>query len=106
VAISREKVFSANATETVNFTDESSNVGQVTATVTRIDKVAPTILAIDYNPSTATNGNVTVLLATDEPLQLPAGRAQIGTTSYTKTYTDNINESVQLFDLVGNSIET
>jgi hypothetical protein len=79
VAIQWEKVFTTNTSEIVSFSDLAGNTGQTTATVNRIDKTSPQVLATIYTPATTTNGNVGVMIITDEPVTvLNSGRTATG----------------------------
>jgi hypothetical protein len=53
--------FTGNTSFTFTYHDDYGNQGSETATVTRIDKIAPTC-TVAYNPPTNTNGNVVASL--------------------------------------------
>jgi hypothetical protein len=103
VALQREKVFTTNTSEIVNYSDLAGNTGQTTATVNRIDTTAPQSISLTYAPATATNQDVVATLITNEPIQTPSGRTPIDQTTFTKRYTANTTETVSFSDLVGNT---
>jgi hypothetical protein len=57
------KTYSGNTTEPLTLTDTLGNIGQVTVTITNIDKTAPTCGTRSYAPTTPTSGNVTATLS-------------------------------------------
>jgi hypothetical protein len=100
VAIQREKLYTANTTESIHFRDPAGNQGQATLNITRIDHSLPQAIAVMYSPATTTNGNVLATLITDKPVTLlgsgrtPSGVIASGTQGdlalqRTKTFTDN-----------------
>ena len=66
--------FTGNTSFTYTFTDSYGNTGTATATVSRIDKDAPYATSVAYNPSSNTNGDVTITLTTNESVQSIPGR--------------------------------
>jgi hypothetical protein len=71
--------------------------------IDQIDKTAPSVLLLAYDPMTLTNSAVTATLITDKLIHRPVSRSgdTIGKV-FTKTYTDNISTIVVFTDLVGN----
>jgi hypothetical protein len=65
----------------------------------------PEAVSVSYSPSGNTNQPVEVTLTISEPVQSIPGRTGSGTT-WTKTYTGNVSESVTFYDLVGNAGST
>jgi hypothetical protein len=98
VAISRQKVFVANTVETVQFEDESGNIGQASVDITRIDKTLPQVTTLLYTPNIATTSNVIAHLFLDEAVAPITGRTQITNTYFTKVYENNTSEFVSFLD--------
>jgi hypothetical protein len=89
VSLQWVKTFTGNTTETVIFQDLASNQGDLVLYIDRIDTTAPLATFVSYSPATATNGDVTVTLVTDTPIQTPNGRTSLSQTTFTKTFVDN-----------------
>ncbi|MDR2541319.1 MAG: hypothetical protein LBD11_06230 [Candidatus Peribacteria bacterium] len=86
--------FTGDGSFTFEFVDQYGNTGSETATVTRIDKTAPTC-TIDYNPSTNTNQDVIATLTGCSETVTPYPQ------SY--TFTGNGSYTFNFADLVGNT---
>jgi hypothetical protein len=101
------KIYSANVTETLNFTDVVGNANSTGIFINWIDKTLPVATNVSYSPSTATNGSVEVTLVLSEAVQALAGRNQGGdATTRTKSYSNNITTTIDFYDLVGNTNST
>ncbi|WP_273401389.1 immunoglobulin-like domain-containing protein [Traorella massiliensis] len=103
-----QKVFSANAAETVRFHDSMGNETSVEIKVENIDTTGPE-LDVEYSTDQPTNASVTVTVKSDEPIdstRLPEGwtLSEDGLTA-TKIYDENRNETVIFADKLGNTSE-
>jgi hypothetical protein len=67
--------------------------------ISNIDTTPPTLTNINYTPDTTTSVTVTIILS--EPVQVIHGWTGTGTT-WQKTYTANMAETITFYDLVGN----
>jgi hypothetical protein len=101
-----EYLFTENDSFTYEFRDEAGNTGTLTATVNRIDKVAPRAVSLDYTPQTATNTDVLATIAFSEAIQTPATWTKISEKVFTKIFTENASETLTFSDFVGNAGST
>ena len=97
--------FTGNGTFTFEFIDSYGNTGSEIATVNWIDKIAPYATSLTYNPTGNSNTGVVVTLITSENIQTLSGWTGTGTTR-TKSYTTNTTETINFYDLVGNTGST
>lgn len=96
------KEYTINRSGSVEIEDIVGNTGSVDIEVNWIDKEVPHGEA-SYIPKTLTNGDVMVTITADEPIRIPADRSgEDGGTEFTKVYTGNRNENVEIEDMVGN----
>ncbi|MDR2541350.1 MAG: hypothetical protein LBD11_06410 [Candidatus Peribacteria bacterium] len=95
-------LFTGDGTWTFTFQDPAGNTGSAIATVSGIDKIAPTATVINYSTTNPTNGSVTVTLTTSENVSPIAGWTGNTGTSFTKVYDTNAVETIFFYDLVGN----
>ncbi|GHV24625.1 hypothetical protein FACS1894176_01350 [Bacteroidia bacterium] len=101
--MTRTNIFATNTGYTQTFSDLVGNMNSTGIAINRIDKTAPYATNLSYNPSTNTNGSVTVTLTTNETVHLPVGRnGNVTGTTFTKTYSANETTSVAFYDLAGN----
>jgi hypothetical protein len=106
------RTYTANGSETVNFTDTAGNTGSVNVNVPNIDKTAPTISNIGKNITSSTSGSVTLTVtATDTGAGLAAEAYSFdnGSTRQTannKSFTGNTSETIKVRDAVGNVSST
>ena len=96
------KAFDGNVNESITVYDLAGNEATDNIVIENIDKVAPN-LEIAYSEINLTNQDVTATITSDKDLQDVEGWTKVDTKTYTKVYTDNINESVTVYDIVGNS---
>jgi hypothetical protein len=89
--------FSENGSLTFNFVDAAGNTGSITATVTNIDKVAPTA-TVAYNTTASTNQDVVATITASEAITITNNG---GLTSY--TFTQNGSFTFTFVDAVGNT---
>jgi pimeloyl-ACP methyl ester carboxylesterase len=97
--------FVADGSFTFEFADAAGNTGTTPAIVSRIDTTNPIATDVLYVPNNNTNQPVLVTLTINEPVLAIPGRTGTGTTWF-KTYTANVNETVLFYDLVGNAGST
>jgi hypothetical protein len=84
--------FTENGSYTFQFTDLAGNAGSVTATVSNIDKVAPTA-TVSYSKTDPTNQDVIATITPSESI--------VGLTSH--AFTENGSYTFQFTDLAGNT---
>ena len=96
------KAFDGNVNESITVYDLAGNEATDNIVIENIDKVAPN-LEVGYSETNPTNQNVTATITSDKDLQDIEGWTKVSSTKFIKEYTDNINESVIVYDLVGNS---
>ncbi|MFA6256572.1 MAG: immunoglobulin-like domain-containing protein, partial [Candidatus Absconditabacterales bacterium] len=89
--------FTGNGSFIFEFEDAVGNTGSTTATVTWIDKTAPTG-TISYNPATATSGNVIATLSGSEAIIITNNGGLSG-----HTFTGNGSFIFEFQDLAGNT---
>jgi hypothetical protein len=99
--------FTGNGSFEFEYEDNAGNTGSKLAEVTNIDKTAPEIVSVTYNPNqtSRTSGDVVVTVTLNETGGTVAGWILNGKV-YTKTYTGNKTENVIFYDAVGNSVST
>ncbi|PEQ82839.1 hypothetical protein CN481_24445 [Bacillus sp. AFS006103] len=88
--------FSENGTFTFEFKDAAGNQGIVKATVTNIDKVAPTT-TVNYSTTSPTNGNVIATIDPNEPITMTNNG---GSLNY--TFSENGSFTFKFIDAAGN----
>jgi hypothetical protein len=102
-----DHLFTGNDTYIFTFRDLAGNTGTATATVTRIDTLAPEATLVMYTPTTATNAPVIATLLTNKPVLRPLDWEGPATgTSFTQTFDDNFSGTVSFTDLVGKTGQT
>jgi hypothetical protein len=89
--------FSENGSFTFEFVDAAGNTGTVTATVTNIDKVAPTA-TVAYNTTVPTNQDVVATITPSEDVTITNNG---GSKSY--TFTQNGSFTFSFVDAAGNT---
>ncbi|MGE5418417.1 MAG: hypothetical protein ACM3UZ_16885 [Acidobacteriota bacterium] len=94
---STQFTFDNNGTFTFEFVDATGNTGTATATVTWIDKTAPTA-QINYSTTDPTCGSVVATLVPSEPVTVTNNG---GSTEY--TFTDNGSFTFEFVDAAGNA---
>ena len=94
---SRSYEFTENGSFTFRFKDETGNIGEVTATVTWIDKDGPEAY-ITYNPSILTNENVIATLGSNEDITITNNGG-----SLIYTFTENGEFTFEFKDKAGNT---
>ncbi len=103
--LSMTKKYTENVTETVTVSDELGNTSEVSISINNIDKT-PAKVTVSYNPDTKTTRDVVVTLTSDKPMQVIDGWTRSSDRkSMTKTYTENMKETVVVKDRVGNETE-
>ena len=96
------KTYTENKTETVNVLDKVGNSSLIEVKVTNIDKVKPN-LQVNYSTTERTKENVIVTITSNEEVQEVSGwTLSSDKKKLTKTYTSNVEETVNVSDLVGN----
>ena len=99
------KEYSANKTETITIKDLAGNTSNVAIEITNIDKTAPTA-NVEYSTTNLTNQNVTVTIEANEEIQGITGwTLSNDKKTLTKTYQSNIEETIQVKDLAGNTVD-
>lgn len=95
------KVVSDNENIALEVEDNYGNKTPITHSVNNIDKQKPTghIIADITDP---TNGNVTLTITVDEPIDTPDGWTKVDDKTFTKTIENNQNVEVILRDPAGN----
>jgi hypothetical protein len=93
---SKSYTFTQNGSFTFNFVDAVGNTGSVVATVTNIDKVAPTA-TVAYDIIASTNHNVVATITPSEDITITNNG---GSNSY--TFTQNGSFTFNFVDAVGN----
>jgi hypothetical protein len=114
----RQKTFTGNRVELVQFEDEAGNQGQEIVNVHWIDRTPPQAVLVQYAPMTATNGEVVVSLLLSEtgnvissgwekipstPLPRSSDGAQYERGLRQATFTDNTGTVVDFVDIAGNT---
>ena len=103
---SNQKTFSANSTVNIQVKDKAGNVASSTVTINKIDKTQPTISSITGNPTSWTNGGVTLTVnATDSQSGIKEYSFDGGNswqTSNQKIFGANATVNIQVKDNVGN----
>ena len=96
------KTFKENKTEKFKVKDLAGNETEVEIKVENIDKQAPT-LNVEYSNPNPTKENVTVTITADEEIQEVEGwELSQDKKVLTKTYTENTNETIEIYDMLGN----
>jgi hypothetical protein len=73
------KTYDNNITTTnINFYDLVGNAGSTEIEINRIDTEKPSIIDTNYNPATATSGDVIVTITANKPIQQLTGRTATG----------------------------
>ncbi len=93
-----ELTFEEDGTYTVTVTDEAFNETTVEFT---IDMAMP-IGTVTYSETEWTNNDVTVTMTTSEAIETPAGWTKVDDKTFTKVYTENTTETVEITDKAGN----
>jgi hypothetical protein len=93
--------FTGNGSYTFTYQATNGTTGQMTATVHRIDTIAPQIANLTYNPSTTTSLPVMATLTLTESGTVP-GWIKVNDLTRMKFFTANTTETVDFFDLAGN----
>ena len=93
------KVYTENATETVNVTDENGNSDNITVVINQIDKVSP-VVSVNYDQH---DDYVTVeVTANEEVDEITGWNLSENGTKLTKIYYHNKTENITVVDLAGN----
>lgn len=99
------KKFEKNTTGTLIIEDLAGNTSKIEYKVENIDKEIPYVDSnnIKYSTTELTNGNVIVTITTSKPILTPMGWEMVGNAHvFTKTYTENTEETVILRDIYTN----
>ena len=96
--IAYQDIFKEEGVYTVTALDAAFNSQTITFT---IDKTAPTA-TLSMRTTEPTNKNLIVTLKTSEAIKTPKGWTKVSDTIYTKKYTRNTTEEVEIEDLAGN----
>ncbi|HEY0965633.1 MAG TPA: chitobiase/beta-hexosaminidase C-terminal domain-containing protein [Candidatus Saccharimonadales bacterium] len=84
--------------------DIADNASEVAVLIYIIDTAVPVIENVQYsNAGAATNTDVTVTITTNEAVIAPEGWVKESDTVFKKQYADNVEDSVIVTDLAGNS---
>jgi pterin-4a-carbinolamine dehydratase len=96
------KTYSENTTEQVTVLDLAGNRTMQTINVTNIDRKAPN-LTVSYSTTETTTEPVKVTITADEEIQEVNGwDLSLDQMSLTKTYGQNVEETITIKDLAGN----
>ena len=99
------KEYSVNTKETITVKDLVGNETQATIEINNIDKTAPTV-NVGYSTKNPTRENVTVTITSNEQVQEIEGwKLSEDKLILTKTYNQNITETIIIRDLIGNETE-
>ena len=99
------KTYIENAEERLTIYDLAGNSTTQDISVNNIDNQSPQ-LEVNYSTSSLTNGNVTVTITSNKPVQAVDGWAlSESQMELSKTYEANTEENIIIYDLVGNSTE-
>ena len=99
------KTYSENVEETIIITDLAGNTVEQLIKITNIDKIAPE-LSVEYSITNKTNGSVVVTVKSNEELQALNGwTLATDNKVLTKVYAENVEETVIVKDLAGNTAE-
>ena len=96
--IAYQDIFKEEGVYTVTAVDAAFNSQTIKFT---IDKTAPTA-TLSIRTTEPTNKNLIVTLKTSEAIKTPKGWTKVSDTIYTKKYTRNTTEEVEIEDLAGN----
>lgn len=97
------KVFDKDTKDSIIIEDLAGNTTKVTYKVENINKEMPTVIDIKYSTTELTNKDVVVTITTSKPILTPAGWEMAGDAhTFTKTYTENTEETVILKDIYTN----
>ena len=100
---SLSKTYTENVQENVDVQDLYGNTSQISVSISNIDKQSP-ILEVSYSEETLTNGNVTVTIISNEKVQnVSDWTLSEDMLTLSKTYTENTQEQIVVYDLAGNS---
>ena len=98
------KSYSDNVEEVVVVKDNAGNETSTTIKIENIDKTGP-VLGIEYSSTGLTNRDVQVTLTSNEAVQDVSGWTKSANGKVlTKTYSNNVDETVTVKDLVGNEV--
>jgi hypothetical protein len=67
------------------------------------DKTPPQVLKVMYSPATLTTGSVEVHLFVNEAIEELEGWVKVSDTYFTKVYEENVDETLELEDITGNT---
>ena len=96
------KTYSKNKEEDVSVSDLAGNIVKSKIQVTNIDKQKPEI-KVNYSTTSKTNKDVIVTITSNEELQEVQGwTLSKDKKTLTKTYSNNLIEEFEVFDLAGN----
>ncbi len=90
------RTFTGNGSFTFEFADAAGNAGTATATVSNIDKTAPTVSGLTYSPATLTNQDVVATITLSDGTVTSAG-------GVTHTFSENGSWTYTYADTVGNT---
>ena len=97
------KVYTQNKKEEVTICDFAGNEKKVTITISNIDTTAPEV-EVKYSTTKTTTENVTVEIVANEQITgIEGWSLSSDKTTLTKTYSQNKEEEVTIYDLAGNS---
>lgn len=96
------KEYTGNTDEEITVKDLVGNEIKVSILIKNIDKTAPEI-DVEYSTQDKTKDTVTVTIVSNEQIQqLEGWTISEDCTTLTKIYTENIDESIEVYDLAGN----
>lgn len=96
------KVYTKNTTEDIDVYDISGNKSTIQVKVANIDKTKPEF-SVKYDITQPSNKSVTATITANEELQqLEGWTISEDCTTLTKIYTENTEESIEVYDLAGN----
>ena len=98
------KTYTQNKTENIKVTDLAGNTSIVEIDIKNIDKQKPTV-EVNYSTNNPTLNNVVVTIIANEELKEVEGWILSNDKkTLSKTYIENAEETVTIYDLAGNSI--
>ena len=99
------KTYTENKTEDIKVTDLEGNISIATIEITNIDKQTPTV-QVKYSKSEQIQNGTIVTIEANERLQgIEGWQLSNDKKSLSRTYTQNIEETITICDLAGNSVD-
>ena len=98
------KTFNNNTEETITATDTAGNAHTILINIKNIDKENPTVHVKYGAYESAINGSIVTIESNEELLEIEGWQLSTDKKSLTKTYFKNTEETINIYDLAGNSV--